>query len=300
MAERDLGSWIEEGIAAGYPTWILEAADPALGPVGDFVGAAGVFPPENEWGPEPEVGCLLASRHHGRGLATEALVRRHRRRDGAARDPGPGRDHRRGERRVDPPRGQVRLRAGAVVHGQRRRPVPALRARGGRRRAAIMPPMPDLDHARRLRHPRRPRRRRARRAGGRRQPADLPDLDVCPGRRRAAAGRLRVRPDAEPDPRAAGAGRRRAGRRGVRDRVRVRVGGDGHAGRAGRPGRGDRRRRRRLRGDVPLLRARGAAARRGRPLRGPGGGPGARRSRARCRRGRGWSGSRRRRTRCSR
>jgi RimJ/RimL family protein N-acetyltransferase len=73
MAERDLGSWIAEGIAAGYPTWVLEAADPALGPPGDFVGAAGVFPPENEWGPEPEVGCLLASRHHGRGLATEAL-----------------------------------------------------------------------------------------------------------------------------------------------------------------------------------------------------------------------------------
>ena len=34
MAERDLGSWIGEGIAAGYPTWILEAADPALGPAG--------------------------------------------------------------------------------------------------------------------------------------------------------------------------------------------------------------------------------------------------------------------------
>jgi RimJ/RimL family protein N-acetyltransferase len=74
MAQRDLGSWIAEGIAAGYPTWILEAADPALGPPGDFVGAAGVFPPENEWGPEPELGCLLASRHHGRGLATEALA----------------------------------------------------------------------------------------------------------------------------------------------------------------------------------------------------------------------------------
>ena len=73
MAERDLGSWIGEGIAAGYPTWILEVADPALGQPGEFVGAAGVFPPENEWGPEPEVGCLLASRHHGRGLATEGL-----------------------------------------------------------------------------------------------------------------------------------------------------------------------------------------------------------------------------------
>ena len=74
MAERDLGSWIGEGIAAGYPTWVIEVSDPVLGPPGDFVGAAGVFPPQNEWGPEPELGCLLASRYHGRGLATEALA----------------------------------------------------------------------------------------------------------------------------------------------------------------------------------------------------------------------------------
>jgi RimJ/RimL family protein N-acetyltransferase len=74
MAEHDLGAWVEEGMAAGCPAWILEAADPALGRPGDFVGIAGVFPPENEWGPEPEVGYLLASRHHGRGLATEALA----------------------------------------------------------------------------------------------------------------------------------------------------------------------------------------------------------------------------------
>jgi RimJ/RimL family protein N-acetyltransferase len=74
MAERDLGAWIEEGMAAGYPTWILEAADRAVGGAGEFVGAAGVFPPASEWGPEPEVGYMLASRHHGRGLATEALA----------------------------------------------------------------------------------------------------------------------------------------------------------------------------------------------------------------------------------
>jgi ribosomal-protein-alanine N-acetyltransferase len=74
MAENDLGSWIEEAIAAGLPTWVLVAADRTLGPEGDFVGAAGVYPAENEWGPEPEVGCMLASRHHGRGLATEALT----------------------------------------------------------------------------------------------------------------------------------------------------------------------------------------------------------------------------------
>ena len=73
MADRDLGSWIEEGLAAGYPSWIVEVADPALGAPGEFVGAASVYPPENPWGPEPEVGILLASRHHGRGIATEAL-----------------------------------------------------------------------------------------------------------------------------------------------------------------------------------------------------------------------------------
>jgi RimJ/RimL family protein N-acetyltransferase len=74
MAERDLGAWIEEGAAAGYPTWVIEVADPALGPPGEFVGAASVYPPENPWGPEPEIGCLLATRHHGRGIATEALA----------------------------------------------------------------------------------------------------------------------------------------------------------------------------------------------------------------------------------
>lgn len=73
MAEHDLAAWIAEGLAAGYPTWVIEVADPALGAPGEFVGAASVYPPENPWGPEPEVGILLASRHHGRGIATEAL-----------------------------------------------------------------------------------------------------------------------------------------------------------------------------------------------------------------------------------
>jgi RimJ/RimL family protein N-acetyltransferase len=73
MAWDDLASWIDEGLAAGYPTWIIEVADPALGGPGEFVGAASVYPPENPWGPEPEVGILLASRHHNRGIATEAL-----------------------------------------------------------------------------------------------------------------------------------------------------------------------------------------------------------------------------------
>ncbi len=115
MAEDDLEAWIREGIAVGFPTWVLEwagsvgagSAGSAGASAGDassadarvdgrgpapvdrttlapapgdfvgvaegFVGVAGIFPPENEWGPEPEVGYMLASRHHGRGLATEAV-----------------------------------------------------------------------------------------------------------------------------------------------------------------------------------------------------------------------------------
>ncbi len=74
MAEHDLAAWIDEGRAAGYPTWVIEVVDPALGTPGEFVGAASVYPPENPWGPEPEVGILLGSGHHGRGIATEALT----------------------------------------------------------------------------------------------------------------------------------------------------------------------------------------------------------------------------------
>jgi RimJ/RimL family protein N-acetyltransferase len=74
MAERDLGAWIERGIALGFPAWVIETAEAEAGTPRDFVGVIGVFPPENDWGPEPEVGYLLASRHHGRGLATEALA----------------------------------------------------------------------------------------------------------------------------------------------------------------------------------------------------------------------------------
>jgi RimJ/RimL family protein N-acetyltransferase len=86
MAERDLGSWIDEAMALGYPAWVIELRDQMpVGqhdrPVGQddrpavtaFVGVTGVFPPETDFGPEPEVGYLLASAYHGRGLATEAV-----------------------------------------------------------------------------------------------------------------------------------------------------------------------------------------------------------------------------------
>jgi RimJ/RimL family protein N-acetyltransferase len=87
MAERDLGTWIEEAMALGYPAWVIESREAVAvdrpaggvggavegGPMPGFVGVTGVFPPETDWGPEPEIGYLLASEHHGRGLATEAV-----------------------------------------------------------------------------------------------------------------------------------------------------------------------------------------------------------------------------------
>jgi len=74
MAEVDFAGWIEGAIAAGFPAWTIELADPSLGAPGAFVGVIGIFPPENEWGPEPEAGYMLASAFHGRGLATEAVL----------------------------------------------------------------------------------------------------------------------------------------------------------------------------------------------------------------------------------
>ena len=74
----------------------------------------------------------------------------------------------------------------------------------------------DDEPAARVRHAGRPRRRRTRRADRRGLAADLPDLDLRPGRRRAARARVRVRALAEPDARAA-----RAGGRGARGRRRT-------------------------------------------------------------------------------
>ena len=70
--------------------------------------------------------------------------------------------------------------------------------------------MDDPDLA--LRDPRRPRRRRARRADRRGLAADLPDLDLRPGRRRPAARRLRVRAHARTRPASASSGRSRRSR----------------------------------------------------------------------------------------
>jgi RimJ/RimL family protein N-acetyltransferase len=59
--------WFEEGLARGFVAWTLRAPD------GDFVGVSGLTIPGPPFGgPDPEFGCMLATRWHGRGLATEA------------------------------------------------------------------------------------------------------------------------------------------------------------------------------------------------------------------------------------
>jgi hypothetical protein len=102
MAEVDFAGWIDGAIALGFPAWTIELADGGLGVPGDFVGVLGVFPPENEWGPEPEIGCMLPSRFHGRGLATEAVGRR------SATPSGDSARPRRGDRDV-PNVGSIRV-----------------------------------------------------------------------------------------------------------------------------------------------------------------------------------------------
>jgi ribosomal-protein-alanine N-acetyltransferase len=73
MALTDFGEWFDAAITAGLPVWVLEPADAGVGPEGAFIGVAGILPPEHDEGPEPELGYLLVSAFHGRGLATEAV-----------------------------------------------------------------------------------------------------------------------------------------------------------------------------------------------------------------------------------
>jgi ribosomal-protein-alanine N-acetyltransferase len=74
MGRREFGEWFGRALEAGLPIWVLEAADPGVGAVGAFVGVAGILPPDSDIGPEPELGYMLASAFHGRGLATEAVT----------------------------------------------------------------------------------------------------------------------------------------------------------------------------------------------------------------------------------
>ena len=84
------------------------------------------------------------------------------------------------------------------------------------------------DDRRRLRDPRRPRRRRARRDHRRGLAADLPDLDLPPGRRQPARAAATTTPGASTRPASGSSGRSRRSSGGdARDRLRQRLGGDG-------------------------------------------------------------------------
>ena len=170
----------------------------------------------------------------------------------------------------------ARSSSSSSMAGRRRSARPVTRRRpdamSDMPRCATSRTTPDAPGARGrpgLRHAGRPRRRRTGRADRGGLAADLPDLDLRPGRRRQPARRLRVRALAEPDPRTPRAGDRGARGRRARDRLRVGVGGDRGHRRARRAGRRDRRRRRRLRRDLPLSRARPPRQGRRRALRRP-------------------------------
>lgn len=66
-AAEEFLPWFEEGLARGLVVWTMRTPD------SEFVGVSGLMTAEPPvGGPDPEFGCLLASRWHGQGLATEA------------------------------------------------------------------------------------------------------------------------------------------------------------------------------------------------------------------------------------
>jgi len=67
MAAAEFLPWFQEDHARGFAAWILRT------PEGEFVGLSGLTTADEPvGGPDPEFGCLLATRWHGSGLATEA------------------------------------------------------------------------------------------------------------------------------------------------------------------------------------------------------------------------------------
>jgi len=67
LASDEFLPWFEDGAANGLVVWTVRTAD------GEFVGVSGLMTTEPPvGGPDPEFGCLLATRAHGLGYATEA------------------------------------------------------------------------------------------------------------------------------------------------------------------------------------------------------------------------------------
>lgn len=67
LAGEEFLAWFDEGRAKGLVVWTMRTRP------GEFVGVSGLMTSEPPvGGPDPEFGCLLATRWHGQGFATEA------------------------------------------------------------------------------------------------------------------------------------------------------------------------------------------------------------------------------------
>jgi RimJ/RimL family protein N-acetyltransferase len=67
LAAQEFLPWFADGRRRGLVAWTLRT------PEGDFVGVSGLtIPGPPVGGVDPEFGCMLGSRWHGRGFATEA------------------------------------------------------------------------------------------------------------------------------------------------------------------------------------------------------------------------------------
>ena len=67
LAAEEFLPWFDEGRRRGLVAWTVRTRS------GQFVGVSGLMTSEPPvGGPDPEFGCLLATRWHGQGFATEA------------------------------------------------------------------------------------------------------------------------------------------------------------------------------------------------------------------------------------
>ena len=67
LARDEFVPWFAEGATNGFIAWTVRT------PAREFVGVSGLMTAEPPvGGPDPEFGCLLATRTHGLGYATEA------------------------------------------------------------------------------------------------------------------------------------------------------------------------------------------------------------------------------------
>ena len=69
LAADEFLPWFADGAERGFIAWTVRTPD------GEFVGVTGLMTSEPPvGGPDPEFGCLFATRWHGRGVATETGV----------------------------------------------------------------------------------------------------------------------------------------------------------------------------------------------------------------------------------